>query len=146
MPRTVSKKQLLRISAWRAEMHRGSGFFLSSPFPNVGNQRLHWAVKARQTKKHRGMGCQAGKDLMIRIVKAPRYMVTLTRYSSKLGDSDALPSAFKALRDGIADAFGVDDSPGSPLSWEYKQELCPLGCCGCRIEIQTNWLDEREPS
>lgn len=119
---------------WIADMqeHILGGYFTTREFPIMANQRLHWAAKAKVTKEHRALGATIGKVWKQRIPAR----VLFVRYSSKLADTDGLPTAFKALRDGIADGFGVDDSPSTPIEWVYKQDLCPRGCRGARVCIE----------
>jgi hypothetical protein len=41
-------------------------------------------------------------------------------------DSDNSIGSLKSVRDGVADALGIDD--GDPrLTWEYRQETGPFG-------------------
>lgn len=49
------------------------------------------------------------------------YAVRLVRVSARLLDSDNLESAFKSLRDGIADAFEVNDKDPR-IEWFADQE------------------------
>ncbi len=128
----MTPKQALKIAAWRTARQAEPGYFINSYFPNVINRREHWATKARRNKVQRGMG----KLLLVNKGHTLPCMVVLTRYSASECDSDGLPMCFKALRDGIADAFGCDDSSKSPIAWIYKQEIAPRGCHGCRIEIK----------
>lgn len=61
-----------------------------------------------------------------------RVVVTLTRLGPRKLDSDNLAGSFKAIRDGVADALGIDD--GSELiQWEYRQEKSKE--CSVVIEI-----------
>ncbi len=59
--------------------------------------------------------------------------VTLTRLGSKRLDSDNLATAFKAVRDGIADWLGVDDGDESKVRWIYNQK--PSYTAGIRIQV-----------
>jgi hypothetical protein len=53
-------------------------------------------------------------------------VVTLRRVGPSNGlDDDNLRAALKAVRDGVADAFGVDDRSGGPLAWQYEQARGP---------------------
>jgi hypothetical protein len=47
-------------------------------------------------------------------------VVTITRVSPRLLDDDNLRGALKAVRDGIADALGVDDRD-ERVRWRYRQ-------------------------
>lgn len=60
--------------------------------------------------------------------------VTITRIGKRKLDSDNLAISAKHVRDGIADAYGVDD--GSDLyTWNYAQEIGKD--YAVRIEIRT---------
>jgi len=48
-------------------------------------------------------------------------------------DSDGVASALKAVRDGIADALGIDDG-NSRITWIYGQER---GEYSVRVEIES---------
>lgn len=52
-----------------------------------------------------------------------RYRVTLIRQSTtaKRMDGDGLQAAMKPVRDGIADALGIDDG-SDRIEWKYEQE------------------------
>ena len=84
---------------------------------SVANVREHWGKRAGRTKAHRNAG-----RLFCRHLGFPLPVtVRITRIAPRPLDDDNLRSACKALRDGIADALGVDDR--SPLvTWEYEQE------------------------
>jgi hypothetical protein len=61
--------------------------------------------------------------------------ITLTRDGGNKLDSDNLASCFKAVRDGIARYYGVDDGDETKLTFAYKQR--PGGRCrGCEITIE----------
>jgi len=96
---------------------------------NESNQRGHWAVKARRTKAQRQATALAAK-VPARSLGAV-LEVRLTRIAPRQLDSDGVPAALKAVRDGLADALRIDD--GSPLVlWTYAQETGPYAV---RIEV-----------
>jgi hypothetical protein len=83
------------------------------------NSRDHWAAKARRVRMQR-------RSAFLRVLAArPKRgipsTVCLTRIAPSRGlDGDNLQSALKAVRDGVADALGIND--GSPdLTWNYSQ-------------------------
>ncbi len=95
------------------------------------NAREHWRRKAQRTKNQRDM-CRMAVD-QFAYKREGRIIVLLTRLGKRFLDSDNLQSSFKACRDGVADALGVDD--GSPLyTWQYAQEKSKD--YGIRIEIE----------
>jgi hypothetical protein len=106
------------------------------PVRTVGglNAREHWRARAARVKKERG-----GAFLVVRMgacyPDSLPVVVTLTRLSAGTLDSDNLQGAMKAIRDGVADAYGVADN--DPLiTWKYEQERCARGNYGVRIEVE----------
>lgn len=101
------------------------------------NRREHWRTKSQRTKAHR----LAARLTCIASVGWPRVRadagaggvaITLTRRAPRRLDDDNLASGFKATRDGVADALGVDDGDAR-LAWSYAQQPCAR--YGIRIEI-----------
>ena len=84
---------------------------------SAANAREHWAKKARRVKRER----QAA--LIIQKHSLP-CTVTMIRHGKKRLDGDNLQSAFKGLRDGIADRLGIDDAD-SRVTWKYDQDIQP---------------------
>ncbi|MBV7475375.1 hypothetical protein [Pseudoxanthomonas sp. PXM05] len=78
------------------------------------NGRDHWRVKARRVKRQR-----FAARAMTPVMSLP-VVVKLTRLSRSRLDDDNLRGALKAVRDGVADAFGVADNDPR-LTWEYAQ-------------------------
>jgi crossover junction endodeoxyribonuclease RusA len=81
------------------------------PFPPrelSPNARLSWRVKARYTKKYRHDCGWLGKT----VKKPPHFKLIATFHEpdNHHRDEDNYYSAFKAGRDGLADAWGVDDN------------------------------------
>lgn len=79
------------------------------------NSRDHWSKKAARVRRHR-----AAARALCPVVPLP-CAVRLTRLSSRELDDDNLRGALKAVRDGVADALGVDDRD-SRVTWLYAQE------------------------
>lgn len=101
------------------------------------NDRIHWRKRARITKQHRISAHSAVHvhQLQSRSKLPFPATITLTRLSAGALDDDNLAGAMKAIRDGVADAFGrADNSPG--LIWRYAQERCARGAYGVRITIE----------
>jgi hypothetical protein len=63
------------------------------------------------------------------------FVVTLTRIAPRKLDSDNLNSAFKAMRDGIADWLCVDDGHES-VTWVYAQRKGRKGEYAAEVAIQ----------
>ncbi len=62
-------------------------------------------------------------------------VVTLTRFSAGHMDTDGLAASLKGIRDGIADALGVNDG-GPMVDWVPAQAKCPRGVFGVRVCIE----------
>lgn len=61
-----------------------------------------------------------------------RLIVTLTRVGPRTLDTDNLAGALKGVRDGVADALGIDD--GDPrITWCYDQRK---GTYGVQIDVR----------
>jgi hypothetical protein len=85
------------------------------------NARGHWAKKARRMKAHRQtVGLVVRAALHGAGVSAP-LTVEMTRLGPTGGlDTDNLVSSLKGVRDGVADALGIDD--GDPrVTWTCHQ-------------------------
>jgi hypothetical protein len=95
----------------------------------------HWRTVSSRRKRERGTAAMLVRNQLVRNGIKPPAVVTITRLSAGDLDDDGLRSALKSVRDGIADAFGVDDSAKSPLRFEYQQERCKRGAYAVRVEI-----------
>lgn len=84
---------------------------------SVANLREHWRTRAGRAKLHR-----ATTAALLRSHKPPLLPITvvLTRVAARQLDSDNLSSAFKAVRDGVADWLKVNDNDPR-VTWEYTQ-------------------------
>lgn len=86
---------------------------------NPLNRREHWAKRAERVKEERNV---TSLHLLAKRHELPDLPATvrLTRFGPRVMDDDGLSASFKAIRDGIQDAYGVDD--GSELfHWKYRQ-------------------------
>ena len=83
-----------------------------------GNNRQHWRVDAKKTKIERETAF-----FMVRQYKLPPapVKITLTRCGPRNLDKWNIPSALKAVIDGIADAYGIDDRHDDLLDFHFKQ-------------------------
>lgn len=103
------------------------------------NKHEHWAAKSRRARTQKGivkaeLGCVIfdGKD------DGGNYRIVLTRVKRKFQrnyDGDNLQRAFKAVRDAVADALGIDDG-SNRLEWLYRQAKgnCDRGYVTMEIE------------
>lgn len=107
--------------------------FLAVRTINESNNRDSWRKRARRVKaqrlaaRQRVAACIVGVHLPL--------VVTLTRVGARKLDSDGVPSALKAIRDGVADALGVDDGRDDLVQWRYAQQFGPRQVHGVQIEI-----------
>jgi hypothetical protein len=100
---------------------------------SVANLRLHWSAKARLAKAHRSRARVALQADATNPPSTP-LAVVLTRIAPRRLDSDNLASAFKAVRDGVADWLGVDD--GHPdIEWRYEQRTGGAKVYAIEIEV-----------
>lgn len=93
------------------------------------NRRDHWAVKAKRAKRHRFVA------RALCPLHALPCVVRLTRLSTGTLDDDNLRGALKAVRDGVADALGVDDRDPRVV-WEYAQERAKALKGAVRLELR----------
>lgn len=96
------------------------------------NLRQHWAKRARRARSQR----QTAK-LLLRSATRPDgpVAITLTRIAPRALDSDNLAAALKAVRDGVADALGVDDG-SAQIDWRYAQRRGEPGEYAVAVEIE----------
>ena len=100
--------------------------------PNV---RAHWAKRARRAREQRRVArAYARAALAAHGPTCAPLTVTLTRLAARKLDSDNLAAALKAVRDGVADALGMDDGD-ERLTWRYAQEKLPRGQYTVRVEV-----------
>jgi len=95
------------------------------------NARLHWRARAKICKAERATAALLCGARMSR--PAFPCVVTLTRIGPRQLDDDNVATAFKAVRDGVADWLRVDDGDTSKVTWRYAQER---GAYGVRVEVE----------
>lgn len=87
---------------------------------SLTNVRMHWAAKHRLAK---GQRTPVGLVMRTALAAHPARLpleVTLTRIAPRELDDDNLRGALKSVRDGVADALGLDDRD-SRVVWAYGQ-------------------------
>ncbi|MBE0559117.1 MAG: endodeoxyribonuclease RusA [Proteobacteria bacterium] len=99
------------------------------------NLRGHWGKKARRAKKQRQAARLLVRTARVALPKFGSIAITLTRIAPRALDTDNLASGLKAVRDGVADALGVDDG-SSRTKWRYAQERGKPGEFAVRVEIR----------
>ena len=97
------------------------------------NQRGHWSKGAKRAKEQRTATLWAVLSRIVptsgggwatmpdwRLTGEQGLAVTLVRIAPRNLDTDNLARAFKAIRDGVADALGVNDNDPR-IEWRYEQ-------------------------
>lgn len=86
------------------------------------NLREHWAVKSKRSRLHRADAAICTRAALTGGFLHLPATITIERVGKRKLDSDNLAISAKAVRDGIADALGIDD--GDPrLDWQYRQSV-----------------------
>jgi hypothetical protein len=110
----IGEGEIMRRKQWEAEMCRLPGIFIPVQTVNELNAHTHWRVRQKRAAAQRPRAKRAVQSYRIAHPIELPVSVRFTRYSpGTLDPADGLPSAFKHIIDGMADAFGVDDK--SPL-------------------------------
>lgn len=91
------------------------------------NAHEHWRPRQKRAKQQRGVALMYAHDL-----PPLPAIVMMTRLAPNELDSDNLAGSMKHVRDGIADAYEVDDGD-KRYDWRYAQEKSKE--YGVRIEI-----------
>jgi hypothetical protein len=106
-------------------------FTLPLHLPSVANLREHWAKRSKRAKVHRLWGFCASRRAQTEAAWPWPWQddfesleVTIRRVAPRALDDDNAASAAKGLRDGIADALGVDDRDPR-VTWRYEQRKGP---------------------
>ncbi len=96
-----------------------------------------YIVKAQRVKEQRFSAYLLLREQFgsVAISQTSRILIELTRVATRTLDNDNLRSAFKAVRDGIADYLKIDDG-SERLTWAYAQEFkCKTNEIKLRITI-----------
>jgi crossover junction endodeoxyribonuclease RusA len=100
------------------------------------NQRGHWGKRARRAKKQREAARLLVRAARFALPKSGNVRIMLTRIAPRALDSDNLASGLKAMRDGVADALGIDDGSGR-IEWRCAQERGRPGEYAVRVQIHS---------
>ena len=98
-----------------------------------GNERGRWQSQAGTKKLNRQgaeMAVKASRRLaeLRSLAARGELAVAIVRRSNRLLDSDGVASACKHVRDGIADALGVNDGSDNVV-WLTAQERASVASC-----------------
>lgn len=109
---------------------------------SLANQREHWRPRASRARRQRA----TAKLLMQAALRESRsnplcyfpLSVVITRIAPRALDCDNLAGAAKSVRDGVADALGIDDRDPR-VKWAVAQRRGGKGEYGA--EITLSWDD-----
>ena len=134
-----NKKVAKEVSYVQSEMVIGKYFILPIKLECATNKREAWYVTL---PKKRAQRYEAKFTTLaafpFRKVFGKRFVITITRYGLRKMDDDNLATSAKYVRDGIADALGIDDGD-SRIKWEYKQEIGKA--YGCKVQIRSSAIE-----
>jgi len=111
-------------------------FTIDGHLPSRANQRGHWRNWAKVWKAQRTLAGVSATLAFDNCAPKPPLIVTMTRISPRLLDDDNLAAAFKSVRDGIADALGIDDRDPR-ITWKCEQAKGKPSRCEIAIERET---------
>ena len=108
------------------------------------NSREHHMARARRAKQQRSLArlqtiarlCRS--PLWARVANGCGLVVTITRIGPRELDDDNLAGSAKHVRDGIADALGIDDGD-KRIVWRYRQAKftgAARGGYSCAVRIE----------
>ena len=100
------------------------------------NVREHWGARKRRAEEHRGV-TKLRLQAAVKPYATMCAVITITRIAPRPLDSDNLAASAKHVRDGIADAYGLDDR-NPRLAWNYAQERGRPKYYGVRIRIEVH--------
>jgi hypothetical protein len=115
---------------------KGAAVVVHLPVHTVStlNAAEHWSKRSRRAAEHRGLARMVlAAPLRAASLPLP-VLVTLTRVAPRQLDLDNLQGALKNVRDGVADALGVDDRT-TLVTWKYGQRRGKPREYGVGIEI-----------
>jgi len=105
--------------------------------PSRVNLSEHWRPRRDRTFVQRAAMRLIAERVFPKIDLAPPLSVRFTRIAPRLldaGDNDA--ASFKAIRDGLCDAAGLDDGPKGGVSWLYASRKTAKGeVAGFLVEV-----------
>jgi hypothetical protein len=105
--------------------------------PSMKNLRTHWSTLAKLTANQRLAAALAVRSVTMKKERTMPAVVTITRCAPRKIDSDNLARACSAIRDGIAQAWGVDDGNEGPKGWTWRYGQTVAKKATVRIEIET---------
>lgn len=126
-------------------LNEGQRMGLKATIAKIRGQRFaaRGKVKRQRNGTHLMLKTKLSGQLRARLLRdGEKLVITLTRIGPGTLDSeDNLAAGFKAVRDGIADALGVNDRHPR-LRWFYGQERGGPRVYGARVLFETMTVDE----
>ncbi len=111
--------------------------FVPLPWPDRQlhpNARLHWAAKAKATKKARHLAQWSCIERGLRSIEGDNLTVTVNFIppNNIRRDTDGMISSCKAYLDGVSDVVGIDDS-----KWDIRfKRASPKAPGSVLIEVE----------
>lgn len=96
------------------------------------NARGHWGKRHGRASEQRGLARALAHSRGVHRMRPP-CVVTITRIGKRRLDDDNAVASCKAVRDGVADALGIDDSDPR-VEWRYEQETKQAYAVRVRVE------------
>lgn len=100
------------------------------------NAREHWSKRKRRAAEHRRVAFMKLRPLLAVDAHWPPLVCVLIRIGPRALDGDNLQGALKHVRDGVADATGVDDG-SDQVTWVYGQRRGLAREYAVRVEVWT---------
>lgn len=111
---------------------------------NLASSR-HWRYRSNRTKAQRQVTAMImRKEFFHRAKPSVPCTVTIVRIAPRELDDDNLAGSGKHVRDEIAAFLGVDDKPGSGVTWRYEQRRGKPREYACEIRFEGD--DLRSPT
>lgn len=98
------------------------------------NQREHWSRRHKRRRAQRLTVALTMTPLVVGLRGFVGLNVMLTRIAPRELDDDNLRGALKAVRDGVADALGIDDGDRR-VTWLYGQGRGTPRAYGVEVQV-----------
>ena len=108
-----------------------NGIILSREFnltlASRANARGHTKHGSKKNADQRALGMLVGKEFIATLRKSGLRLfaphATFVRRAPRMLDSDNLETAFKSVRDGVAEGLGISDATTGPAVWWTEQQF-----------------------
>lgn len=150
-PKTIADR-ITRVNAWHAERAVECGPWevwlrLRTHNRANGGHGNHFAIARERKRIREATYYQVGgsRPRLPTVVKLTRYgpgKSRRTRFGVGAMDEDGLLNSLKSVRDGVADAYDVEDDDPR-IAFDYWQEIAPPGCHGVRVSFSRPRTSQR---